>query len=177
MLFTALIAGNVDFISIDIWHIVVAIGNLFILTLILKKFLFKPVQKILKQREDEVNKMYSDADTALAKANEDKQTYEKKLTDAGAQADSIIKTATARAKQESEQIVSAAKSEAQRRLENADADIELAKRKAAAQMKNSVSDMVIDLAEQVVEKEIDAAAHAKLIDEAISGLGDDDEQQ
>ena len=73
--------------------------------------------------------------------------------------------------------MSAAKSEAQRRLENADADIELAKRKAAAQMKNSVSDMVIDLAEQVVEKEIDAAAHAKLIDEAISGLGDDDEQQ
>ena len=59
MLFTALIAGNVDFISIDIWHIVVAIGNLFILTLILKKFLFKPVQKILKQREDEVNKTVS----------------------------------------------------------------------------------------------------------------------
>ena len=72
-------AGTLEFISLNVWHIVMAIGNLLILMLILKKFLFKPVQKILKQREEEVAKIYSDADDALAKANEDKNTYEQKM--------------------------------------------------------------------------------------------------
>ena len=53
-----------------------------------------------------------------------------------------------------------------------DEDIELAKRKAADEMKNSISEMVIGIAEQVVEKEIDADAHSTLIDEAIDSLGD-----
>ena len=57
-------------------------------------------------------------------------------------------------------------------LKNADEDIELAKRKAADEMKNSISEMVIGIAEQVVEKEIDTDAHSALIDEAIDGLGD-----
>ena len=129
-----------------------AIGNLLILMLILKKFLFKPVQKILKQREEEVAKIYSDADDALAKANEDKNTYEQKMMSAKQEADNLIKTATERAKQESSEIVAAARSEAERRLKNADEDIELAKRKAADEMKNS--------------------AHSALIDEAIDSLGD-----
>ncbi len=149
-----------------------AIGNLLILMLILKKFLFKPVQKILKQREEEVAKIYSDADDALAKANEDKNTYEQKMMGAKQEADNLIKTATERAKQESSEIVAAARSEAERRLKNADEDIELAKRKAADEMKNSISEMVIGIAEQVVEKEIDTDAHSALIDEAIDGLGD-----
>ena len=149
-----------------------AIGNLLILMLILKKFLFKPVQKILKQREEEVAKIYSDADDALAKANEDKNTYEQKMMGAKQEADNLIKTATERAKQESSEIVAAARSEAERRLKNADEDIELAQRKAADEMKNSISEMVIGIAEQVVEKEIDTDAHSALIDEAIDGLGD-----
>ena len=52
-----LLAGTLEFISLNVWHIVMAIGNLLILMLILKKFLFKPVQKILKQREEEVAKI------------------------------------------------------------------------------------------------------------------------
>ncbi len=162
-----------DFLSLNVWHIVMAIGNLLILVLILKKFLFKPVQNILKQREDEVNKIYSDADEAREKANRDKAAYERKLVDVKEEADSLIKSASERAKQESGEIVAAAKSEAERRLRNADEDIELAKRKAAQDMKNSIAEMVVDLASEVAAKEIDPKAHSDLIDEAIESLGDD----
>ena len=162
-----------DFLSLNVWHIVMAIGNLLILVLILKKFLFKPVQNILKQREDEVNKIYSDADKALTKANQDKAAYERKLVDVKEEADSLIKSASERAKQESGEIVAAAKAEAERRLRNADEDIERAKRKAAQDMKNSIAEMVVDLASEVAAKEIDPKAHSELIDSAIESLGDD----
>lgn len=164
--------GTLDFLSINVWHILMAIGNLLILVLILKKFLFKPVQKILKEREEEVKKTYSDADEALSAANAEKELYLKKLDDAKNEADSMIKTANERAKAESAEIISSAKAEAERRRKNADEDIELAKKKAADEMRDSISEMVISLAEQVVEKEIDQKAHASLIDEAIEHLGE-----
>lgn len=148
-------AGTLDFLSINVWHILMAIGNLLILVLILKKFLFKPVQNIIRQREEEVEKVYSDADKALSDANAEKELYKKKLDDAKAEADSLIKTASDRAKAESSEIISGAKAEAERKLRVADEDIELAKKKAADEMRDSISEMVISLAEKVVEKEID----------------------
>ena len=165
-------AGTLDFLSINVWHILMAIGNLLILVLILKKFLFKPVQNIIRQREEEVEKVYSDADKALSDANAEKELYKKKLDDAKAEADSLIKTASNRAKAESSEIISGAKAEAERKLRVADEDIELAKKKAADEMRDSISEMVISLAEKVVEKEIDPSAHASLIDEAIDSLGE-----
>lgn len=167
-----IMAGTLEFLSIDFWHILMAMGNLLILVLILKRFLFKPVQKILKQREDEVNKVYSDADDALNRANAEKELYHQKLSEAKSEADNLIKSANERAKAESAEIISGAKAEAERRRKNADEDIELAKKKAAEEMRDSISDMVITLAEQVVEKEIDANAHASLINEAIESLGE-----
>ena len=107
-------AGTLDFLSINVWHILMAIGNLLILVLILKKFLFKPVQNIIRQREEEVEKVYSDADKALSDANAEKELYKKKLDDAKAEADSLIKTASDRAKAESSEIISGAKAEAER---------------------------------------------------------------
>lgn len=167
-----IMAGTLEFLSIDFWHILMAMGNLLILVLILKKFLFKPVQKILKQREDEVNKVYSDADSALNQANAERELYHQKLSEAKSEADNLIKSANERAKAESAEIISGAKAEAERRRRNADEDIELAKKKAAEEMRDSISDMVITLAEQVVEKEIDPNAHASLINEAIESLGE-----
>ncbi len=167
-----IMAGTLDFLSVNVWHILMAIGNLLILVLILKKFLFKPVQNIIKQREEEIGKTYSDADKALNEAKAEKELYLKKLDDAKQEADDLIKTASDRAKAESAEIISDARQEAERRRRSADEDIELARKKAAAEMRDSISDMVITLAEQVVEKEIDPKAHASLIDDAIESIGE-----
>ena len=167
-----IMAGTLDFLSVNVWHILMAIGNLLILVLILKKFLFKPVQNIIKQREEEIGKTYSDADKALNEAKAEKELYLKKLDDAKQEADDLIKTASARATAESAEIISDARQEAERRRRSADEDIELARKKAAAEMRDSISDMVITLAEQVVEKEIDPKAHASLIDDAIESIGE-----
>ncbi len=168
-----ILSGTLDFISINVWHILMAIGNLLILVFFLKKFLFKPVNDILEKRAEEVEKVYSDADRALEKATADKALYEQKLLDAKDEADELIKTASAHAKAKSNEIISDAKAEAERRRIAAEEDIELAKKKAVSEVKDSISDMVIELAGKVVEKEIDGKSHAQLIDEAIESLGDD----
>ena len=43
-----------ELIYLNIWHIVATIANLLLLMLILKKFLWKPVKKIMAERQGQV---------------------------------------------------------------------------------------------------------------------------
>ena len=46
---------SLDVISVNIWQILISLCNLVILFLILKKFLFKPVQKVTQTRRAELD--------------------------------------------------------------------------------------------------------------------------
>ena len=61
-------AEYLEFISINPWHIIMTWGNLLILVLLLKKFLFKPVNAVLEKRKSEVDAVYAGARTAKEKA-------------------------------------------------------------------------------------------------------------
>lgn len=163
---------TLEFLSVNLWHTLMAIGNLLILFLIVKKFLFKPVNEILRKRADEVDKIYTDAEDMRTEAKANKDKYDERLKNAKAETDLMIKNATVRAELRSEEIISAAAVEAENRKRKANSEISLAKKKAVNEMKDNITEMVIDLAQQVVEKEIDAKVHETLIDEAINELGE-----
>ena len=55
---------NLDVISVNIWLIIISLCNLVILFLIIKKFLYKPVKKMLAERQNQLDKKYSDAEDA-----------------------------------------------------------------------------------------------------------------
>ena len=46
-----------EFVSIDTWSLIFTWVNLFILFLIMKKLLFKPVMNMIESREKEVGEM------------------------------------------------------------------------------------------------------------------------
>ena len=52
------------------------------------------------------------------------------------------------------------------------AEIESERRKAAGELKNDISELALDIAGRVVEKEIDPETHKELIDDFISRVGD-----
>lgn len=163
---------TLQFLSVDFWQTIMAIGNLLILFLIVKKFLFKPINDILNKRAEEVDNIYSEAEELRTKAKENKDIYEEKLKNAKAETDLMIKTATERANHRGEEIISEATAEAENRKRKAESDITLAKKKAMDDMKDNITEMVIDLAKQVVGKEINADIHENLIDSAIDELGE-----
>ncbi len=163
---------TLEFLSINTWQTIMAMGNLLILFLIVKKFLFKPVNDILKKRADEVDRIYSEAENLRTEAKESKDLYEEKLKKAKTETDLMIKSATERANYRGEEIIKEATIEAENRKRKAESDIALTKKKAVSEMKDNVIEMVIDLAQQVVEKEINADIHENLIDSAIEELGE-----
>ena len=159
-----------ELISLEVWHIVASIVNLLLLTLILKRFLFKPVQNILAKRKGEVDDLYDAAEKSKAQAEEDKNLYSAKLAGAVEEAESIVRSATQRADRQSDEILADANRRAAETMKRAEEDIEQAKKKAMDDLKNEISEISVQIAENVVGRELNGEDHRDLIDSFIEKL-------
>lgn len=159
-----------ELISLNIWHIIATIANLVILMLILKKFLFVPVQKVLAERKNQVDNLYSAAEESAAAAEADRKLYNEKLAGAREEADSIVKAAAKRADRLSDEIIDKAKTKAEETLKKAENDIAQEKKKAMNDLKNEISEISVQIAENVVGREIKEKDHRELIDSFIDNL-------
>lgn len=164
-----------DIVSVNIWQIVVSLLNLVILFLILKKFLYKPVKKMLVERQAKIDKQYSDAEEAKAKALEDQKAYEEKLSAASTEADGIIQSAVDTAKAREKEILADAKRKAEGIVAKAEGDAKLAVLKAEDSIKQEIISVSTVLTEKVLQREISEDDHKALIDEFIDNIGDRDE--
>ena len=159
-----------ELISINAWHVIAAIGNLLILTFVFKKFLFKPVQKILAERQAEVDSLYEKAEESAASAEQDKQMYHEKLEQAEHEVEEIIKSATVRAERMGDEIVAEANAKADAAIKKADADIAQSKKKAINEIKNDIAGISVSIAEKVVGREINEKDHSDIIESFIEQL-------
>lgn len=160
------------FVSIDLWTIIMQWGNLLILLLLFKKFLFKPVMSVLEARENEIKKMYDEAEAARSDADEMKSEYTAKLNTARDEAEEIVKNAVKTAKSSSDEIISDAQQKAVSIMERANEKIEIERKTAINQAKNELSDMALTIAGKVIERDINADDHNAMIDKFIEELGD-----
>lgn len=163
---------TLDIISVNIWQIIISLINLLILFLILKKFLFKPVQKIMDTRRAQVQKMYSDAESDKADAGKMKQEYEQRLTTAREEADTLVKNAVATAQRKGEQTLNDARNEAARLKQKAEKEIEQQKKQMISGVVSDISDLAVGIASKIVEREIDQKDYDAFVDDFIRNVGD-----
>ena len=85
------------FVGFTPWEICVTICNTLITFLIVKKFLFKPVRKMMAAREEEVQDMYAVAEKTQTEAEQLRSEYTGRLAKAKEEANEIVSSATRRA--------------------------------------------------------------------------------
>lgn len=163
---------SLDIISVNFWNILISLANLCILFLILKKFLYKPVTKVLAERRAQIESDYSAADEAKRVALESKTEYEEKLSHAEADADAMRRAAADDAKRHGDKLVAEAREKADSIIAAAEAEIDLDKKKARAEMKREIADVSVKLAEKIIERELDADTHRELIDSFTEEIGE-----
>ena len=163
---------TLDVISVNLWQIVISLANLLLIFLILKKFLWKPIQKVMKQRQDMVDKQFSDAAEAEAKANEDKAQWAEKLATADEEAAARIAAADETARRHGERVIADAKDKAQGIIRQAEAEAELERQKATASIRDEIADVSAELAEKLLEREINAEDHRAMIASFLDEVGD-----
>ena len=163
---------SLDIISVNFWQILISLCNLLIIFLIMKKFLFGPVQAMMKTRREQVDKIYSDADESRTSANQMKQEYEQKMASARQAADTLIKTATQTAQRKSDQIVAEANSQASHVKQKAEEEIAQQKKQMLQDIRSEISGLAVDIASKVVEREINQKDYDGFVDEFIQNVGE-----
>ena len=164
--------GFENFIGFNPWTALFTLLNMVITFLILKKFLFKPVNKMISDRQKEIDDLFEGAEAAKAQAASLKSDYDARLAQAREESAQIVQSATAEANRRGDEIVRQARLDADAIRAKASGEIELEKKKALNEVKSDISRIAMDIAEKVVEKKLDASDQERLIDDFLRNMGD-----
>lgn len=162
------------------WDIVWTALNLLIWYILIKRFLFKPVNDIIKKRNDQNIAARKEAEDARADALALKEKYEKILEGADAEGEAIKDKARADAKTEYEHIVADANVKADQVMDDAHKKIEAEHKKMIRDSENQMADLVIEATKKLIVKgsgdENNAAIYDKFLAEEEDKIGSGDKE-
>ena len=168
MEFQPVFAGAEISIIDTLWYLIV----FSILLLAVKHYAWGPVKDMMEKRRqkviDDLDQAASDRKKAETLANE----REAALKNSRQEATQILSVAKSNAQKTGKQIVSEAKAEASAIREKAKADAAQAKTDALNEARNEVADLSVTIAEKVIAKNLSAADQKDLVDQFIKGLND-----
>jgi F-type H+-transporting ATPase subunit b len=135
--------------------------------LILRKYAWPPITKILDERQELINDSITSAEKTRSEADLLLADYRQRLTEAREQADEIV----SRARKAAEATKSEAASEGQEKreelVEAARRDIEAETRKALEDIRKEVANLTVLATEQVTRKSLTEADQKQLVEEAL----------
>ncbi len=166
------LTGYEEFMGANFFTCIATLLNLLIVYAIMKKLLFKPVKKMIDDRQQEIDDQYADAAQSKADAAQLKEQYETRLAQANRESDEILKEAYRTAQLREEEMLRQAQEQAAQTLRRADEQVELEKKRAMNEIKDEVSVMAVDIAAAVLARDIQAKEHSDLIDSFLDNLGD-----
>lgn len=157
--------------SIDltfIGQIVVFLTLVFLLT----KFLYGPLNNLLQKRSEKIAEGLAAADAGKeAKAKAEKEIAVQ-MKEAVSKAQDLLAAAEKRAAEIREEAVNKARDEAKQIADAAREEVEAETNRARQVLRKEVADLAVLAAERVLEAELDAKKHAKLIDQVVGkGFG------
>ena len=161
-----------SFIGVNFWTALFVLLNTLLIFFVAKKFLFLPVRKIITDRQQEIDDLYTQAETSRDQAAKLQGEYETLLSQTAATSERLLKEATARALGREDEIVRQANDWADAIRAKASADIAQEKKKALNDAKDEISVIALAIAGKVVGRELDAADQEKLVDSFIEELGE-----
>ncbi|MFR0539805.1 F0F1 ATP synthase subunit B [Lactobacillus delbrueckii] len=151
-----------------LWYLIV----FSILLLAVKHYAWGPVKDMMEKRRqkviDDLDQAASDRKKAETLANE----REAALKNSRQEATQILSDAKSNAQKTGKQIVSEANDEASAIREKAKADAAQAKTDALNEARDEVADLSVTIAEKVIAKNLSAADQKDLVDQFIKGLND-----
>lgn len=161
-----------SFLGVNPWTALFILLNTLTIYFVAKKFLFKPVMKMIEDRQREIDDLYADAGNAKATAEALESEYGQKLSEARQTGERMVKEAVARAQAREEEIVRQANAEADAIRRKAEADIAREKKKALNDAKDEIAGLALDIASKVVGHSLDNSDQAALVDQFIEQLGE-----
>ena len=152
--------------------IVELIGFIIVLGVV-ARYLLPPINSALRQRQLRISQELAAADQARAAASAADDERREALEEARRRAREIVEQANRSADKTRGDATAQAQEEHDRILANATTEVAQARQRAIEEAAAQMGQIVMDVAERVVGREIDADAHRDLVNEAIAAVNSD----
>lgn len=154
------------------WTFVFQLVNTLVIFLVFRHFLFKPATEFMENRTKGIENALEEADIKNREADNLKTQYEEKLANIREERNEILREATKRAEERSNEIIKATEVETQKMMERSRQEIERERQKVVNELKDQISTLAIMAASKVIEEELNQQTHEKMIEEFIKEVGE-----
>jgi F-type H+-transporting ATPase subunit b len=143
-----------------------------LMILILGKYAYPRIIAAATEREDKIEaglRAAAEAEERLAKVQ---AQVEQTLEEARAQARDIINRSHGEATAEAQEVIAKSRADAEALIERARTEIGGERDRAIQDLRNEVASLVVAATQRLLGETLDAKAHQRLIDEALTKVGD-----
>tara|TARA_B000000460_G_scaffold50012_1_gene32561 strand:- start:3282 stop:3782 length:501 start_codon:yes stop_codon:yes gene_type:complete len=146
-----------------VWTII----TFMVLFFVLAKFAWKPLMKMLQEREEMIRDSLNDAEKAKAELEHLNEESEAIMTKARAEAQTILANGKAAAEKVKEDTIAKAKEQAKKIIKKTEKQIQIEKDKAIADIKQEVVNLSLSVAKKLINKNLNDADNKSLIEETL----------
>lgn len=150
--------------------LIAQIINFLILAAIMTKIFYKPIVKVLADRQAQIADSLETAEKERAAAEKLKLEYQEQLMLARTQAQVIVDKATKLAQEAKDEIIAQARDEYARLLNEAREEIAREQQKAIAELRQEVVSLSLAAAAKLIGHNIDSTANTRLVTEFVNQL-------
>ncbi len=147
---------------------------LVILTVGLYLLLFKPVKKMIRERQEKVKKIEKENADLNEEVKELKASSERVLSEAKKEAAAVHESAVKAAGEQADGIVGEAKAKAKALVERTEAEMEGERKKLRSDMEKQIADVSLLVAEKVIGRSISHEDNKRLIEESLKKWSDEE---
>jgi F-type H+-transporting ATPase subunit b len=148
-----------------------AIVCFLILFFVLWKFVFKPVNKMISARQDEIRKNLDEADRQRDEAIQYLDEQKAMLEQSKKEAREIIESGRQASRKAQEEMLESSHEKSRQMLDAALEEIKREKEKSLNEVKSRIIDIAMQTTEKIISKSLTEEEHKKLIEESLQEVG------
>lgn len=151
--------------------LVLQIMGFLLLVWLLRKYLFGPINGVLEARQSEVQNTLDQITRERQAAEAARQEYEARMVGIEAEARDRIQAAIQEAQGMKDEIIGAARTEADRLVTRARDEIVREKQQAIVELRTHVADLAVTAAGKILRRSVDDRAQRELVGEFLNEVG------
>lgn len=153
------------------WNIIWVVVNMIILLILLRIFLYKPLQNMIRKRTDLIQGEINAAEQKNRDATSLKLQYEDSLRSADDKSAQIIETAKNSAQEQSRAILEKANQEAAQIIRKAGRDAEAERETILRETRGELTELVLAAVEKIFGDTVDDSVNRKILDDFLAEEG------
>ena len=166
----AVIAFSGGLLDVSPGLMIWTVATFLILMIILRSVAWKPMLKVLNDRENFVKDSLDKAEAARVQSEKVFEENKIKTDAAEKEAQDIIDQGKEFAEKLKTQILADSKEEAKKMIESAKDEIERKNQEAFSQLKNQIADIAVQAAEKIIRENLDKEKQGKLVNKFIDDI-------